>query len=158
MIGIVWLLVLPHEGLWKDTYVDEHALQPAQVSTRFEIRTHRWQVTMYYDWADVHGADRYLDDLERLVNATIREYAGQNRALADRRRSTYIQTVFSSVGLSTSNTSESTYGHVRPPRSAGTETILISANWVSREGTPNLRGVAMLLSLGEFLRGELSHW
>lgn len=33
------------------------------------------QVTMYFDWANVHQADRYLDDLERLVqeNATTLE-------------------------------------------------------------------------------------
>lgn len=29
----------------------------------------------------------------------------------------------------------------------------MSANWVSRDGVPNLRGVATLLSLGHFLRG-----
>lgn len=32
VIGVAWLLALPYEGLWKDTYVDEHAIQPAQVS------------------------------------------------------------------------------------------------------------------------------
>ena len=31
-ISIGWLLVLPYDGLWKHTYIDEHALQPAQVS------------------------------------------------------------------------------------------------------------------------------
>lgn len=32
IVGIAWLLALPYEGLWKETYVDEHAIQPAQVS------------------------------------------------------------------------------------------------------------------------------
>lgn len=32
VVGVAWLLALPYEGLWKDTYVDEHAIQPAQVS------------------------------------------------------------------------------------------------------------------------------
>lgn len=59
-VGIAWLFALPYHGLWKSTYLDEHALQPAQV-------------TMYFDWADVHRADRYLDDLERIANATFDE-------------------------------------------------------------------------------------
>ena len=29
---------------------------------------------MYFDWANVHLADRYLNDLELLANSTIDEY------------------------------------------------------------------------------------
>jgi hypothetical protein len=29
---------------------------------------------MYFDWADVHRADRHLDELERLVNMPFEEY------------------------------------------------------------------------------------
>lgn len=28
---------------------------------------------MYFDWANVHRADRYLDDLERLAYSTFEE-------------------------------------------------------------------------------------
>lgn len=130
-VGILWLLALPYEALWKRTYIDEHAIQPGQV-------------TLYYDWANVHSADLYLNSLETLSqqNATQEE------------RSDYLQESFSVAGLRTGNTSTSTWAHVTPPRSAGTEVILITANWLSKEGGLNLRGVAMLLSLGEFLRGE----
>ena len=121
--ALIWLGLLPHDALWKNTYIDEHAIQPAQV-------------TMYYDWSNVHAADRYLAQLEQVTD-----------------RSTYLQDAFSLAGLHTSNTSTATYAHVQPPRSAGTEVILISANWESKTGGPNLRGIAMLLSLGAFLRG-----
>ncbi|WWD17002.1 hypothetical protein CI109_101438 [Kwoniella shandongensis] len=131
-VGVLWLLALPYEGLWKRTYVDEHALQPAQV-------------TMYFDWANVHQADLYLDELEKIANSSIQE------------RSTYLQNTFSASGLRTGSTPTSTYAHVTPPRSAGTESILLSANWLSRDGGPNLRGVAMLLAFGDFLRGQ-NHW
>ncbi|WVW84278.1 hypothetical protein I302_106308 [Kwoniella bestiolae CBS 10118] len=130
--GLIWLLAIPYEGLWKGTYVDEHALQPGQVTT-------------YFDWGNVHKADLYLDKLERIVNGTFEE------------RSTFLQDTFSASGLLTSNTSTSTYAHVKPPRSKGTESILVSANWISRDGTPNLRGVATLLALGDFLKGQ-NHW
>jgi hypothetical protein len=36
--GISWLLALPYEGLWKETYVDEHAIQPAQVGPVYSSR------------------------------------------------------------------------------------------------------------------------
>lgn len=55
--------------------------------------------------------------------------------------------------MTSGDTGSAVYASVKPPRSAGTETILISANWVSRDGGWNLRGVATLLAMGDFLRG-----
>ena len=31
VVGFAWALALPYEGFWKDAYVDENAIQPAQV-------------------------------------------------------------------------------------------------------------------------------
>jgi glycosylphosphatidylinositol transamidase len=59
-VSIIWILALPHESLWKRTYVDENAISPGQVS-------------MYFDWSNVHQADRYLDHLEKIVNGTFEE-------------------------------------------------------------------------------------
>ncbi|KAE8539191.1 hypothetical protein D1P53_004282 [Cryptococcus gattii VGV] len=133
-IGVLWLLALPYEGLWKKTYVDEHALQPAQVA-------------VYFDWANVHKADVYLGELEQLSrsNSTFTQ------------RTEYLQNAFSAAGLYTDNTTIATYAHVTPPRATGMETIIVSANWLSRDGGENLRGIAMLLALGDFLRGQ-NHW
>jgi len=72
--GVLWLLALPYEGLWKDTYVDENAIQPAQVSNQIKLHADA-KVTMYFDWENVHQADRYLEELERLSTSTIHEYA-----------------------------------------------------------------------------------
>ncbi|KIR59374.1 glycosylphosphatidylinositol transamidase [Cryptococcus bacillisporus CA1873] len=133
-IAVLWLLALPYEGLWKNTYVDEHALQPAQVA-------------VYFDWANVHKADVYLGELERISksNSTFTL------------RTEYLQNAFSAAGLYTGNTTTATYALVTPPRATGMETIIVSANWLSRDGSENLRGIAMLLALGDFLRGQ-NHW
>jgi glycosylphosphatidylinositol transamidase len=61
IISILWILALPHHSLWKRTYIDENAISPGQVS-------------MYFDWANVHQADKYLDELEKIVNGTFEEY------------------------------------------------------------------------------------
>ena len=94
---------------------------------------------------------------QRRLRLSLVVLAQTHSAKQTSRRSTYIQSAFSRAGLHTSNTTTSTYAHVRPPRSAGTEAILVSANWLSRDGVPNLRGVAMLLALGDFLRGQ-NYW
>jgi glycosylphosphatidylinositol transamidase len=136
IVSFLWLAALPYEGLWKNTYIDEHAIQPAQV-------------TLKYEWANVFAADRYLASLE--------EMAERNASWSE--RSTWLQDSFAAAGLRTGEVEGdgvvggATWAHVTPPRSAGTEVILLSANWNSREGGTNLRGIAMLLSLAEFLRG-----
>ncbi|EIW65967.1 hypothetical protein TREMEDRAFT_70378 [Tremella mesenterica DSM 1558] len=130
-VGVLWILALPYEGLWKRTYVDENALQPGQVNT-------------YWDWGDVHRADIYLGELEKLrdKNASFAQY------------SEYFMSTLSSSGLHTSSLSTSTYSLLSPPRSSGLETILLSAPLISHLQTPNLRGISILLSLAHFLRGQ----
>lgn len=50
------------------------------------------------------------------------------------------------------------YAIISSPRTAGTEAIVISASWLSRtgdgDGTLNLRGVATILSLAQFIKRE----
>lgn len=60
VVSVLWMLALPYRGLWKQTYIDENAISPSQV-------------TMYFDWGNVHKADIYLDELERIVNGTFEE-------------------------------------------------------------------------------------
>ncbi|KAK4687828.1 GPI-anchor transamidase subunit GAA1, partial [Tremellales sp. Uapishka_1] len=100
---------------------------------------------IFWDKIPQLRADRYLDVLGTLVNATFRE------------RSEFLVNAFSDSGISSSSTKTAVYAHIIPPRSSATETILLSANWMSRDGGPNLRGIAMLLSLGDFLQGQ-NHW
>jgi len=38
------------------------------ISNKFLLSSLTEQVRMYYDWANVQDADRYLDGLERIVN------------------------------------------------------------------------------------------
>lgn len=46
------------------------------------------------------------------------------------------------------------YAVVSPPRSSGVESVLVSANWKSLTGGWNLRGIANVMALAKFLRGE----
>lgn len=60
VVSILWMLALPYRGLWQRTYIDENAISPSQV-------------TMYFDWANVHKADIYLGELEGIVNGTFEQ-------------------------------------------------------------------------------------
>lgn len=143
--GYVWMLIIPSPYLGRETYIDENALQPGQVNT-------------YWDWGDVHAADKYLEKLEALrdTNSTRKE------------RSDALMTEFVKLGLSSSiqnyTFSASTgvtkgtnvYGILSSPRAPGLETIVISASWLSRtgegDGNLNLRGVSTVLALARFLK------
>jgi len=150
LTGYLWILLLPLLELGQNIYIDENALQPAQVNT-------------YWNWAEVHRADTYLRELETLrdINAT------------SEMRSKYLRDEFSKLGIpaaiqnyafntSTGQTSGSNaYAILPSPRSSGAETIVISASWVSRindgKGALNLRGISTVLSLAAFLK-QYSLW
>ncbi|CDZ97058.1 Glycosylphosphatidylinositol anchor attachment protein GAA1 [Phaffia rhodozyma] len=147
VIGSLWLLCIPVQQLGERVRVDEHALQPGQASIK-------------YGWDSVQLADRL---------------------------SAHLQAEFAALGLPTSSqpytfqtslgskSGENTWAAFVPPRTSGTEAIVLAASWESlafkgdfsegieeyntvgsnngRERMRNIRGVAMLLSIAEYLRG-----
>ncbi|KAI9064414.1 Gaa1-domain-containing protein [Trametes sanguinea] len=149
-VGYLLLLVIPSSQLGQGTYIDENALQPGQVNT-------------YWNWGEVHHADRILEDLEQLRdrNATHDEIAR------------YVVTEFEKYGIPARTQSYSfdttggvingtnAYGVLQAPRASGTEAIVISASWLSRtgegDGTLNLRGVSTVLALAKYLK-KYSLW
>ncbi|KZO97693.1 Gaa1-domain-containing protein [Calocera viscosa TUFC12733] len=146
VVGILWIFAIPFAQLGRSTYVDENALQPGQVST-------------YWEWAEVHAADRYLEALEVLRdgNASSQERAG------------WLKEKFADLGIPTDTqgyTFKTSVGEVHgvnayafhsSPRTSGAEAIVIAASWTSLTGDPNLRGVAMVLALAGFLT-RYTHW
>ncbi|KAK2466794.1 hypothetical protein APHAL10511_001052 [Amanita phalloides] len=149
-VGYIWMISLPSPRLGRGTYIDENALQPAQVNT-------------YWNWEDVHNADRYLEQVERLRD---------NNATSEQ-RALLFKTEFTKLGISATtqkyyyslgnNTSEgiNAYAILSSPRASGTEAMVISASWFSRmdEGhkSLNLRGVSTTLALAAFLK-KYSVW
>lgn len=191
LVGYGWLLVLPWKGMSRGTWIDENALQPGQVNVDF-------------NWADVKYADLTLEKLERLWNE---DASSQRLVLLSiilgicsakydvnmlYRRAEFLVDEFREMGLDAETHSYSysqgsglpeldgtnAYAILRSPRISGTETIVITASWHSRQsndpiiyasqmyrnssentGTstatdrpqPNLRGIATVLSLAQSL-------
>ncbi|KAF8587402.1 Gaa1-domain-containing protein [Ramaria rubella] len=141
IIGYGWMLLLPSLWIGRGIYIDENALQPGQVNT-------------YWSWSDVHSADVYLERLEQLRN--------QNASSIEMALS--LKSVFLDLGIPAATQTYSfktgtkpldganAYAVLSAPRTAGTEAIVIAASWSSLNGGPNLRGIATVLSLAEFLK------
>ncbi|KAF9469193.1 Gaa1-domain-containing protein [Collybia nuda] len=144
--GYLWLLIIPSPRLGRRTYIDENALQPGQVNT-------------YWNWGDVHAADKNLAQLEALrdSNATSKQRA---EFIRDQFHKLGVSASTQNYAFSTGNTitnGTNVYGIIASPRAPGTEAMVISASWLSRtgdgDGTLNLRGVSTVLALAGFLKG-----
>lgn len=133
LVGLLWIAALPHPALWKSTFIDEHALMPSGARP-------------LWSWDDVAAADAYLASIEALD--------ARNASWAE--RSSFFETELARAGLEAGRTEHSVWARVTPPRSEGTEAILVSANWLGRDGGANVRGTSLLLALGAFLRGEFA--
>ncbi|BEI85943.1 hypothetical protein CcaverHIS002_0602300 [Cutaneotrichosporon cavernicola] len=131
VVGLVWIAALPSPALWKSTFIDEHALMPSGARP-------------LWDWADVAAADTYLVGVQDLADRN-----ASWAACAD-----FFVKEFGLAGLEAGRTEDSVYARVTPPRSEGTEAILVSANWMSRDGVVNARGTSLLLALGAFFKAH----
>lgn len=146
LVGYLWMVAIPYPDLGRTTYIDENALQPAQVAT-------------YWGWGDVHNADRYLEELEKL-----RDSNASSAELAE-----FVKTELQKIGLPAATqkyaftfgnsnvTGVNAYALSSSPRASGTEAMVISASWIRRRDDTseelNLRGVSTILALAKYLKG-----
>ncbi|KAF8447520.1 Gaa1-like protein [Boletus edulis BED1] len=141
--GYLWMTLIPIPPLSQGVYIDENALQPAQVNTN-------------WNWQDVHQADLYLHHLEGL----------RDKNATSEQRASFIRDEFAKLGLSAATqnytfmtpssniTGINAYAILNSPRTPGSEAIVISASWLSEVGKEpyNLRGIATVIALAGFLK------
>ncbi|GJJ12663.1 hypothetical protein Clacol_006907 [Clathrus columnatus] len=111
-------------------------------------------VNTYWSWDEVHIADRYLDQLEELINKNAShleraEFLRREFIAEGLPSETQSYTFESPLGPSTGVNAYAIYS---APRTAGTEAMVVAASWTSINGNPNLRGIATLLSLSRYLK------
>ncbi|KAI9570458.1 Gaa1-like protein [Boletus coccyginus] len=141
--GYLWMVLIPILPLSQGVYIDENALQPAQVNTN-------------WNWQDVHQADLYLYHLESL----------RDRNATSEQRATFIRDEFAKLGLAAATqnytfmtssgnfSGVNAYALMNSPRASGSEAIVVSASWLSEVGAEpyNLRGIATVIALAGFLK------
>ncbi|KAF9120030.1 Glycosyl phosphatidyl inositol protein transamidase complex subunit [Mortierella sp. 14UC] len=141
-VSFFWLLALPHQDYSKRTYVSENALLPGSANVQFS-------------WDDNLAAEAYRDIVQRIAYSSSIE------------RAQVLEREFAAIGLKsatqnyTLNTSTeslhgvNTYAVFYAPRSDGTEALVLSASWLSRDKSFNVNAISMLLALGKtFKRGS----
>ncbi|KAF9145864.1 Glycosyl phosphatidyl inositol protein transamidase complex subunit [Mortierella sp. GBA39] len=142
VVSFFWLLALPHQDYSKRTYPSENALLAGSANVQF-------------NWDDNLAAEAYRDTVQRIAS------------LPSIERAQALELQFAAIGLKsatqnyTLNTSTesfhgvNTYAVFYAPRSDGTEALVLSASWLSRDKTTNTNAIAMLLALGKtFKRGS----
>ncbi|BGP58138.1 Glycosyl phosphatidyl inositol protein transamidase complex subunit [Rhodotorula sphaerocarpa] len=144
--GLLYTLALPHQLLGRKHYIDENALQPGQVNT-------------YWNWADVHVADRFADNVVKWAEMPRERSVPHVPEPAPRLGLT--EQSASQTGQSLSGTN--TYAVLAAPKTDGAEAIVLSASWLSRarsedgERRVNVRGVALLLAMANYFK-KYSMW
>ncbi|CAG8434789.1 11747_t:CDS:10 [Ambispora gerdemannii] len=138
-IGVGWLFILPSNEYNKYTYISENALLPGQVNT-------------YYSWPQVHEASVYRDNIETLSTSSIERTAYIESELRKAGIKTGTQN-FTVNALGKEISGVNVFGVLSAPRGDGTEALVLSAPWISKDGkTVNINGVAAILSIGKFFQ------
>ncbi|CAN6630107.1 GPI transamidase component Gaa1p [Trichomonascus vanleenenianus] len=139
IVGVAWLMVLPMQGQFRNTYISENALLPAQAMTYF--RESEWHVTRGYR-EEVHLLE-HADEETRV--ATIAQW-------------------FDDVGLKTARhhwqvehngeifNGTNIYGVLHAPRGDNTEAMVLVAPWTNAAGEFNDGGVTLVAALTRYLK------
>lgn len=138
LAGIIMLLVLPMDGQFRNTYISENALLPAQAQTYFRET----------EWNIVRG---YREEVQNLEHKSSEE------------RTQTVRDWFDDIGLKTSlhhwdvsygseiNNGTNVYGILHSPRGENTEAMVLVAPWINQDGEFNNGGVSLVVSLARYL-------
>ncbi|KAF8945244.1 Glycosyl phosphatidyl inositol protein transamidase complex subunit [Haplosporangium gracile] len=141
-VSFFWLLALPHQDYSKRIYTSENALLAGSANVQF-------------NWDDNLAAEAFRDTVQRMASLSSIERA---QALEQQFAAIGLKSATQNYTLNTSAESlhgVNTYAVFYAPRSDGTEALVLSASWLSRDKTTNTNAISMLLALGKsFKRGS----
>uniref|UniRef100_A0A060SWX8 ARAD1A03806p n=1 Tax=Blastobotrys adeninivorans TaxID=409370 RepID=A0A060SWX8_BLAAD len=135
--GVGWLFVLPIEGQYRNTYISENALMPAQVFSYF--RESEWHITR-----------GYREEIKLLESASEQE---RTDAVVQWFRDIGIKPFTHSWDVSYGSQSfngTNVYGILHAPRGDSSEAMALVAPWINRNGEYNTGGVALLAALARY--------
>ncbi|VVT47440.1 uncharacterized protein SAPINGB_P001712 [Magnusiomyces paraingens] len=139
LAGFAILLSLPMEGVYRNTYISENALLPAQAQTYF--RESEWNI--------VRGYRKEVHQLEHV---------------SPQERTQTLRTWFDDIGLKTSfhnwdisygaenKSGTNVYGILHAPRGENTEAMVLVAPCINKDGDYNDGGVALVAALARYLK------
>ncbi|KAK6458727.1 Gaa1-like protein [Scheffersomyces xylosifermentans] len=135
--SVSWLLSLPLDGNYRNTYISENALMPSQVTSYF--RESEWNI--------VRGYRGELEFLEQTSNE---------------QRNLKMEKWLNDIGLVTAYhhngfTKDTLYAIMHAPRGDDTEAMVLTVPWITSEGEYNLGALALAAALARYF-SRMSIW
>lgn len=136
--SVGWLLLLPLEGQYRNTYISENALMPGQVTSYFResewnyVRGFRSEVSQW----DFHQVSTQNEDLE----AWLQDFGWSVSKYYDEQTNT-----------------STMYSLMHAPRGDNTEAMVLVVPYFTFDGTPNYGGLALGPALAHYFT-RMSIW
>ncbi|CCE79951.1 Piso0_003044 [Millerozyma farinosa CBS 7064] len=137
LASVSWLLVLPMDGFYRDTYISENALMPAQATSYF--RESEWNHVRGFRTALQGIEDKAIPERNQIVEGWLQQY-GLKTAYHKNNRG-----------------DDTLYAIMHAPRGEDTEAIVLTAPWSTSEGSYNVGGIATAVALLRYFK-KMSIW
>lgn len=135
--SILWLLVLPMDGNYRDTYISENALMPSQVMSYF--RESEWNIVRGYREEVTKMEYRTID----AKNAQIEEWLNKFGFVTSYHKNGVV--------------SDTLYGIMHAPRGDDTEAMVLTVPWWTSDNEYNEGGIAISAALARYF-SKASIW
>ncbi|KAF3989549.1 hypothetical protein FT663_03575 [Candidozyma haemuli var. vulneris] len=138
LASVAWLLVLPQDGQFRNTYISENALMPGQVTSYF--RESEWNIVRGY-------------------RSETKKWNYEESA----RSNPMLETWLTDLGLKVAHfeddkTNSSTlYAIMHAPRGDNTESVVLVAPYITSTNEDNIGGLALAPALARYF-GRMSIW
>ena len=135
--SVVWLLALPLDGNYRNTYISENALMPSQVNSYFRES----------EWNFVRG---YREEIKLIEHSSFNE------------KNSLVEKWLTDIGLVTAyhqngSANDTLYAIMHAPRGDDTEAMVLTVPWVTSEGEYNEGGLALAAGLARYF-SKMSIW
>lgn len=135
--SIAWLFILPLDGQYRNTYISENALMPAQVTSYFResewniVRGYRSEIKQF-DWSQVSENNAKLENW--LIDIGLKPLYHENK-----------------YGFNT------LYSILHAPRGDDTESMVITVPWYTSDDKENIGGISLGIALARYFN-KMSIW
>lgn len=132
-----WLLVLPSDGNYRNSYISENALMPSQVTSYF--RESEWNI--------VRG---FREELEKFETKTVIE---RNHIIEEWLDGFGLLNTYHKNGV----VNDTLYSIMHAPRGDDTEAMVLTVPWMTSDQEYNLGGMALAMALARYF-SKASIW
>ena len=137
VLSCLWLITLPQEGNYRNVYISENALMPAQANSYF--RESEWNI--------VRG---YREEISKMEKQLVGE---RNKVVASWLRDSGLQVSYHENGFA----NNTMYAIMHAPRGENTEAMALVVPWINSDGEYNEGAMSLAVALARYFT-KMSIW